>query len=281
MAITQQEQDKAQGDFAEAFDEPTPAVVEQTEDEAFGLSPEMPGDTAGEGEPPVDVIDEEPAAEPVAEPVEAPPEEMPAEPAAEEAAPDGDGAAEGLDIEEAAESPAEEAAEHAGGGEEVEAAIKMLTDDFGPEFVNAIKLVAAHCAGQKTDEIAEKHVGAIGQTLDAIIADMSDGKAKAHFKEIKAAHPDFDMVAKSDEFAGWLNTLPEAERAEADAVIDHGQAEDVVSLLSRFKQAAGGQEEADEFDAAADAAEGVRSSGMRLPEAPTANDEYADAWEKA
>lgn len=278
MAITQQEQDKAQGDFAEAFDEPTPAVVEQSEDEAFGLSPEMPGDTAGEGEPPVDVIDEEPAADPVAE---APPEEMPAEPVAEEATPEGEGAAEGLDIEEAAESPAEEAAEHADVGAEVEAAIKMLSDDFGPEFVNAIKLVATHCAGQKTDEIAEKHVGAIGQTLDAIIADLSDGKAKAHFKEIKAAHPDFDVVSKSDEFAGWLNTLPEAERAEADAVIDHGQAEDVIQMLTKFKQAAGGQDEADEFDAAADAAEGVRSSGMRLPEAPTANDEYADAWEKA
>lgn len=55
---------------------------------------------------------------------------------------------------------------------------------------------------------------------------------EAHFEKIRASHPDFDEVAQSEDFQGWL----ERQTPVWKKVAQNGTAEEVVELLSRFKE---------------------------------------------
>jgi hypothetical protein len=95
----------------------------------------------------------------------------------------------------------------------------------------------------------------------------------------------------------YLANLSDAERAKAEQVQSSGNARQIVKLLDGFKgwaEKQGGakpQAAADDGmgmdmdmggmdESAADAAEGVRSTGMSLPGAPDKDDSYESAWNK-
>ncbi|WOB06473.1 hypothetical protein [Piscinibacter gummiphilus] len=232
-----------------------------------------------------------------------------AEPAAEEAAPVAEDAAadesaadepdaDAVDAAEAAGAPdvAEAAAEVSELAEQVESgeitpeqAKARLAEDFGEDFVNFIEMIAGAKASKAAEDSVSSKVGELSGAVDEIIAHISDRDAQAHFEKVHSAHPDFNDVAASQGFATYVAGLPEAEKAEAERITKTGSADEVIKLIAAYK--ASGEDETPNADAPAadpvasddqlDAAEGVRSSGMRLPEAPKPGAKsFEEAWDE-
>jgi len=304
--------------FGDAFNEAPAAATEQSEDEAFGLNlpatdagAEGDGETDGgvvatqagdEGEgATTDTATNEPAAEstPVEPPADAGDEAMP-EMTQSEKSWEGrlrkreeelKALAAELDArkselaepakEEAGETPAQEAAE----GDAVtdispEDAIAKLTEDFGPEFVSMICAIA----GKSAADVAGEKVGDIAGKLDEFVDNVKSIHATRHMKEILKAHPDFAEVGNSDEFKAWVSALPADQQADAMRVIESGDSDEINDLLTQFKSAnaAGAETSSGGADEQSiDSAEGVRSTGLRLPDAPEAGkDDFAAAWDE-
>lgn len=163
-------------------------------------------------------------------------------------------------------------------------AMRQLADDFGEEFVRMIEAIATAKAREAGAAAAGEKVGEISKSVDEIIADIVDTKTRTHFERIADAHPDFNEIGQSPEFSAWIQNMPEDKRADAERVVQGGSAKEIIKLLDGFKaSAATATEQAPTqtdpaVDAAMDAAEGVRSSGLKLPEEPTRSDDYKEAW---
>lgn len=215
---------------------------------------------------------------------------------------------------EAGESPAEEAGE-TGAAEEQETAaavtgaaqavkdgtmtpehaIKTLTEDFGPEFANLLNVLIEHKANEVAGKISDEKVGGVSKTVDTLINEIIDDRQRDHFESIEDAHPDFMELAESPAFQDWIDSMPDDERALTLRAIDGGNARQVVKVLTAYKahaaSTAGKQDDKGDgkgdgaqvdpaASAAADAAEGVRSSGVRIPDAPQKADGYEEAWDQ-
>jgi len=170
-----------------------------------------------------------------------------------------------------------------------EQAMKQLSEDFGEDFVRMIEAIAT----AKAREAGTQVVGELKGTVDEIIGDIVDTKAKAHFERIAEAHPDFNEIGESEEFKTFIESMPEEGKGAALETIANGSAKAIVKLLNDFKAAnkAGGDATPELTEAAEsivdevsedqmDAAEGVRSSGMKLPDQPQKSDDYASAWDQ-
>lgn len=182
------------------------------------------------------------------------------------------------------EQAAEQMAEAVESGEMTASqAMKQLAEDFGEDFVRMIEAVAVAKAREAGERIVGERVGELSKTVDQIIDNLVDDKSRAHFKAIADKHPDFNDVGQSPEFKSYIDSLPEAQRAEAQRVASGGSSDEVIKLLDGYKASqtkAPSQEDTPNEDAM-DAAEGVRSSGLVLPEVPEpASDDYEGAWEK-
>lgn len=209
---------------------------------------------------------------------------------------------------DAADTPAdservEQIAEHVEDGTmTAEQAMKQLSEDFGSDFVKMIEAIAVAKAQEAGSNAARESVGEVSKTVEEIINDIVDTKAKAHFETIASKHPDFSDIANSDGFAQWIEAMPEAEQAEAKRVATAGSAGEINQLLDGYKASmpaeqaaepaadmaagmagdAGGEPMDLAGESEMDAAEGVRSTGMRLPQQPgAAEDDYLGAWNEA
>lgn len=151
-------------------------------------------------------------------------------------------------------------------------AMKILAEDFGPEFVKMIETIAAAKANDAASKVATEKTAELGRSVQEIIDDIVDTKAKGHFEQIAAKHPDFNDVAQSPEFAEFTRTYENGEQ-----IASAGSAADINKMLDAFKsQQRPAEPEA--VDPAIDAAEGVRSAGLKLPDAPSKADGFEDAW---
>ncbi|MBB5610537.1 MULTISPECIES: hypothetical protein [unclassified Janthinobacterium] len=315
MAITEESNKKAAADYAAAYAE-EPQRVEQTEDEAFGLTPdEAPGTATPTGTAPTVSIDLDKSRDGgEGEPAPAAAGKEAAGPASDDPAAQEAGAAQALDVEKenqrlrswegrlkaqqaeldrekaGAGTPAagdkgdqDDKGDAAGKGDEEgvdsdDPDLKALADDFGPEFVALLLKVINKVAKRCATTVAGEHAGPVRQDIDAIIAEITSEKERAHFEKIADAHPDFMDIANSDEFKAWLAGLAPAEKEETERVASAGTAKEIIAMLKKYK-ASKSDGDAD-MDTAMDQAEGVRSTGgLKLPESPTAAKDYETAWE--
>lgn len=171
-------------------------------------------------------------------------------------------------------------------------AMKQLAEDFGEDFVKMIETIATAKAREAGTAAASAKVAEVGKAVDDIIADITDSKARAHFEQIAAVHPDFQEVGQSAGFKSYIDSLPPEEKAKAEQTVATGSAKQINQLLSTYKSQLAAESPEDQEEAAApaadpavdaqlDAAEGVRSSGMALPEEPKpADDSYEGAWKE-
>lgn len=172
------------------------------------------------------------------------------------------------------------------GSMSAEQAMKQLAEDFGDDFVKMIEAIAVSKAREAGASAASEKFGEVNKTVEEIINDIVDSKAKAHFEMIADKHPDFNEIGGSPEFSSWMDSLPEAEKAEAQRVASSGSAKEIIKMLDGYKASAQKPEAPvdqgmDMGPDAMDAAEGVRSTGMRLPQQPgAAEDDYLGAWDK-
>lgn len=298
-------------DFAGEFNAEHTAPTEQSEDAAFGISPEVSADTdSGEGTAPITTVDatpegEEPAAVESAEPAAEEAAETPADESAEVATAEPEMTQnektwegrlrkreEELAARESAlntgpiaeDSPEAEAAEATAGDMTADAAMKQLSEDFGPEFVSMIVAIAKGSAA----EVATEGVSGVSRNVEGIISHLKDEGERRHFETISAMHPDFLDVNDSPEFAAFLSGRPADGQAEDQRILASGTAGEINGLLTAFKSHAtnDGTKTGDGLDGgedggAADDAEGVRSGGIELPTTPGSSEDFEAAWEQA
>lgn len=159
---------------------------------------------------------------------------------------------------------------------------QRLAEDFGEEFVTMITAIAASEAKKLAETDFSERVGSISQTIDSLIRDTREAFNAMHFGAIAEAHEDFQEVAESEAFRAWIDGMPEADKARAEAIVQGGSTGQIIKLLSDYKAHAKASEESGAMDdLAMDAAAGVRSSSpVRLPSrSPVgADEEYKAAW---
>lgn len=187
------------------------------------------------------------------------------------------------------EAPAAEAMESAmekveSGELTFEQAMQTLESDFGPDFPKMLSVIAKHIGSQVSDE----RVGSVRGELDEVVNELRNDKEKSHYETISEAHPDFMDVGASPEFRAYVEGLPGSEQERAMQVINGGTAKQINKLLSDYKAKGQVTTEADIAPAAPaadpvdesalDAAEGVRSAGLKIPEKPAQADDYEAAW---
>jgi hypothetical protein len=306
-----------ENDFTDAFNGDEPAAETQTEDQVFGLeddvteeSQAMPeeqgeaetgsegsaGDDAEGGAPSV-VIAADPAAE----------EDMPTDPkelqrmkswegrlkareAELKAREEATGKASTNEVTEPGETQAQDAAEPGvteavedaveavqSGEMSIEQALSGLTDTFGDEFTKMLGVLIEKKASEIAGRTADDRFGKVKGEIDGLANEIVADKASSHMESIADAHPDFMDVAGSPEFKAYIDGMDDMQKPKAMQVIENGSARQIVKLLDTYKST---QKKVDppQEDPAMDAAEGVRSKGMKIPEKPAVSDDFAEAF---
>lgn len=206
----------------------------------------------------------------------------------------------GVDGAEAAAQQA--AAAVASGDQSFEEAVAALREDFGDQFITWVEAIAKKAAGSAADE----KVGALGKRLDDLEGNLGNEMERNHYEMIADVHPDFVDVSNEPAFQEYVAANGK------QAIVDKGSARQINKLLSDYKASKPAAEAAPEAAAAApasdatpaqdavaaaansnppqleepdpamDAAEGVRSGGLRLPTRPrqSSEDDYAAAWDE-
>lgn len=283
MASTTQEQlDKDSRDFADQFDAPDLEKTEQTDDEAFGLAPDGDSADAPASESGVAIDPEPTGGQPAVDANEQRLREWEANLKAQQA--ELDARAASMETTNVAETQTGNAAaddNDAGNKDPADAAepgavapadpAAALAEDFGPEFVTLLTALIEKVCGDKVGA----GISGVQATVQEVIEHLQSERHQAHFKTIAAVHADFNDVIESSEFEAWRAGLPENEQADVQRVIDSGSAQEIIDMLTKFKNSASGTDASDD---SVDAAEGVRSSGLRLPAPPAQSTDYAAAW---
>lgn len=121
------------------------------------------------------------------------------------------------------------------------------------------------------------------ETIKAVrpLADVLMGEL--HIQRIAQAHPDWNTLAESDELKGWIDEQPAYIAKSLHHIVRNGQADDVIELLTSFKQAVAKAKSAPNATAETDTdmamAVPARSSG--LPKATPDADDFRGAWREA
>lgn len=236
-------------DFAAAFEEAmqeginavtTPPAEPAPADPAMAASPAAVADSAPAAADPTPAPAAEPAAaEPAAEPAPALVEPAPA-PAPASTAVDWEARARALEAQlNSAPKPAEPAAAPAPApapapiySEEEQVALTEYQKDW-PDIAKAEALTRRAEYRQLLDYVfseVDKRVAPIAATADTF-------SANTHYNNLVKAHPDYDQIV--DKVEAWIDTQPDFLRKSLTEVASGGNTEDVIGLVSMYKQAVG------------------------------------------
>lgn len=186
----------------------------------------------------------------------------------------------------------EAAAEKVESGElTAEQAVATLSQDFGEDFTKMLGVLIDARASEIAGRTADEKVAGVSKSLDGLVGELVETRAQDHYESISDAHEDFLEIGQSPEFKAYIDAMPEDDKAKAEHTIANGSARQIVKLLNAYKASLAKPEPEAEPEAkpaepdpaqesAMDAAEGVRSSGLKLPEKPEMSQNYEEAWEK-
>lgn len=289
----------------EREDDVTPNTPEDSNDAfsaAFDEATENDGPKPGEppaDEPPADELpaDEPPADEPPAGEPPAPPiEEPPAPPANPDSDPNSATweqryktlqgmfkaevareVSQQLNNRKADEPPADKAmpADTPEADEdEDEQALNEAMQDF-PQLMRAV------------NGLVKKEVDRVRAEYAPVVNTVASDARERHFAAIRSAHGDFDEV--KGRLADWVNEQPAYLQPGYKAVLSGGTTEDVIDLVSRYKQQKGVRapeptptQPNDTSRRQAEAAEVVRTRGAPLiPRGEPDKDDYDAAFDEA
>lgn len=177
------------------------------------------------------------------------------------------------------EEQVEQAMESVQGMDEDEA-LKTLAEDFGDDFAQTLAKLIERKASQIAEKAIGERVGRVDQTVQELIGNLQNDKARSHYEAIADVHPDFMDIAQGEDLKRFVGAMDPEQAKKAQAVIDGGSAKQVIKLLNDFKKAKEQPAPAPVDDAALTAAEGVRSSGMKLPSKPVISNDYEAAWDQ-
>jgi hypothetical protein len=156
-----------------------------------------------------------------------------------------------------------------------EQAMAQLAEDFGQPFVDMIAAVTRMFAGSSVKDA----IAPLAQNHEQLVSALTDKFANDHQESISGAHPDYTDVAGSPDFKAFVANYPNGQQ-----IVDGGSAQKINAMIQAFKDsqqrattppAPSGPSEQD-----VDAATGVRSKGLRIPEQPARSDDYEQAWKE-
>lgn len=79
----------------------------------------------------------------------------------------------------------------------------------------------------------------VNQHLKPLQEKQATDATESHYSAIYAAHPDADSIAESKELADWIAKQPTFVRDAYSSVLDKGTTEQIIEMLSVFKEANG------------------------------------------
>ncbi len=77
----------------------------------------------------------------------------------------------------------------------------------------------------------------LNQALSPLQQREQETAEKEHFAAILAAHPDADKIAAGNELSNWVQAQPSFMRVAIEQVLKQGTAQEVIDVLTSFKQA--------------------------------------------
>lgn len=87
--------------------------------------------------------------------------------------------------------------------------------------------------------VSQRVSAQVQSMMDAALAPFKQQQQlsaeQQHFAYIESAHPDFESIPESQEFQAWKDAQPSFIRSAYDDVLNKGNAEQVVELLSLYK----------------------------------------------
>jgi hypothetical protein len=269
MAMMNDEMDKAaQDQYNAAFEEGAPAPVEQSEDEAFGITPpeeaiaaaeageapgtDGPGDEAAEMPAPAPTTTDELNQNSAGDEESL---EMPVDPKEAQRIKSWEGRLKKMEADLKAKAPhvesaAAEALEDVGeqaedaGNEALGDAAEKLSEQVESGALSVsqamkqltedfgedfVRMIEA-IASAKAGEVGNQAVSSVKGEVESIVGHIKDSAEKAHFKTIMSVHPDFNDVRQDPAFAAFAQANPELQR-----VADGGTAEEVIKLIQDYK----------------------------------------------
>lgn len=176
----------------------------------------------------------------------------------------------------AADTPADAMPDAAGGD-----IVAQLSEDYGPEFVQAIDRLIEQRARAIVEEMGGEFASGVEEKIEKIVELSAQGLGRLHRSVLLSMRKDAEDVANSPEFGEWVASLPDEERAKAEAAIDDGDLPDLLALFEQYDGREDGEQSPEDVWAEG-AAAGVKGSApIRLPaRAPASeDDEYRRAWE--
>ena len=108
--------------------------------------------------------------------------------------------------------------------------LNKFQEEYSPEVIKAINILAARQAAQIVDQTIQTRVAPVERTT----LDMVE---QAHFSAIEAAHPDVFDIDESPEFEAWIESRPAHTRGAYQYVREKGTPAEVISMLNEYKAA--------------------------------------------
>lgn len=112
-----------------------------------------------------------------------------------------------------------------------DATLDQLAEEY-PDTIGPL-LTTIKALQSRVDQLTPQSPAA--QAVQAPPTHTPDMAATTHYATVLAAHPDAFEVAETPEFQGWITR----QGPQAQAVLDQGNAQQVVALLSGYKKSIG------------------------------------------
>lgn len=104
-------------------------------------------------------------------------------------------------------------------------------DIFGDYSEQALANGVEKLVGQRVAALEQKFADALAPMQKS----AEEQATAAHFKTIYDAHPDTDQIVKAPQLNQWIDAQPSFLRDQCKAVLERGNAEQVVELFTAFK----------------------------------------------
>lgn len=127
--------------------------------------------------------------------------------------------------------------ETADDGEEDES-VKAFLEEF-PELAAPIQKMIEKVAKKHGKSVAEEITSKVEGRLAPIAQTVQETTVQKHLSTIRATHEDFEQIVQSGDLQEWIKSQPRYMQPALQEVYERGYAEDVVDLLSQYKQARG------------------------------------------
>jgi hypothetical protein len=177
-----------------------------------------------------------------------------------------------------------------------EGLIEKFTKEMGPEFVKPFDALMRKTILEFARPLAQEIISLRKQlgTTTVTATQAASSVEDAHYNTILEVHPDAEVVLDKEKPVNvytWIETLPMKEAVKAQAVLEKGNAKQVIKLFTEFKEKNGLQKPATPSakditqtpapDSRVAAATAVKGGGAFIPKTKADKNDFEGAFAEA